>query len=83
MRLTLFGQDGGSYPLVISASDLVGTTVKATFSGLTGNCKDVTVTCANGCKKTVNCCSIMLCATCTPCDILCGQLCLPATPSAQ
>jgi predicted secreted protein len=82
VRLTLFAQDGTRYPLAIQANDFVGLTVAAAFTGLSGNCKDVTIECSNGCKKTVNCCSMLICATCTPCDVLCGQSCLPATPAA-
>lgn len=83
VRLTLFAQDGTRYPLAIQANDFVGLTVAAAFNGLSGNCKDVTIECSSGCKKTVNCCSMLICATCTPCDVLCGQSCLPVTPSAM
>lgn len=81
VRLTLIGQDGKKYPLVFQGSDLQGAKITTSFSGLAGNCHEVSLTCSNGCKKSETCCSLLVCVGCTKCEILCGQSCLPASPA--
>lgn len=81
IRLTLISRAGKSYPMLFQAADFAGLRLTVSFNGLGGNCRDITLNCSNGCQKTVNCCSILSCSSCTPCEILCGQSCLPIKPA--
>jgi hypothetical protein len=81
IRLTLISQEGKSYPMVFQAADFAGLRLTVSFNGLGGNCRDITLMCSNGCQKTVNCCSILSCSSCTPCEIIRGQGCLPIKPA--